>query len=75
MTMVFHRRSKLTQRLPDPHDRRGTLIQLTDRGFNVIEKAVEAQVENLHRLVSGLEDAERKVLAQLLRQLLLSLEE
>ena len=65
----------LVKRIPDPSDRRGTLIQLTNKGFNVIEKAVEAHVANEHRLLSILEEAERKVLAQLLRKLLISFEE
>jgi DNA-binding MarR family transcriptional regulator len=65
----------LVKRIPDPSDRRGTLIQLTNKGFNVIEKAVEAHVANEHRLLSVLEEAERKVLAELLRKLLISFEE
>lgn len=65
----------LVQRIPDPSDRRGTLIQLTNKGFNVIEEAVEAHVANEHRLLAVLEEAERKVLAQLLRKLLISFEE
>lgn len=65
----------LVQRIPDPSDRRGTLIQLTNKGFNLIEKALEAHVANMHRLLNGLEEAERKALAQLLRQLLISFEE
>jgi DNA-binding MarR family transcriptional regulator len=65
----------LVKRTPDPSDRRGMLIQLTDKGFNVIEKAVEAHVANEHRLLGGLEEVERKALAQLLRQLLISFEE
>jgi DNA-binding MarR family transcriptional regulator len=64
----------LVKRVPDLGDRRGTIIQLTPKGFNVIEKAVEAHVENLHHLLIGLEEAERKVLAQLLRKLLVSFE-
>lgn len=64
----------LVQRIPDPSDRRGTLIQLTDRGFTLIEKAVEAHVANMNHLLSGLEEAESKALAQLLRQLLISFE-
>lgn len=65
----------LVKRTPDLGDRRGTLIQLTDKGFNVIEKAVEAHVANEHRLISGLEEAERQALDQLLRKLLVSFEE
>lgn len=65
----------LVKRTPDPSDRRGMLIQLTDKGFNVIEQAVEAHVANGHRFLIVLDEAERKVLAQLLRKLLISFEE
>jgi DNA-binding MarR family transcriptional regulator len=67
--------AELVKRIPDPSDRRGTLIQLTDKGFNLIEKAVEAHVANEHRLLIPLEEEERQVLAQLLRKLLISFEE
>ncbi len=67
--------AELVRRVPDPNDRRGTLIQLTDKGFNVIERAIEAHVANMHRLLSGLKETEREALAQLLRQLLISFEE
>lgn len=65
----------LVKRMDDPSDRRGTLIQLTSKGFNTIEKAVEAHVANGHRLLLVLEEAEREVLAQLLSKLLISFEE
>ena len=65
----------LVKRIPDPSDRRGTLIQLSEQGFNVIEKAVEAHVANGQRLLSALEQAERETLAQLLRKLLIAFEE
>ncbi len=65
----------LVRRIPDLHDRRGTLIELTDKGFNVIEEAVEAHVINEHRLLSVLTEPERESLARLLRQLLGSFEE
>ena len=64
----------LVQRIPEPRDRRGMLIQLTDRGFDTIEKAVEAHVANGHRLLIVLDEAERQVLAQLLSKLLISFE-
>lgn len=67
--------ANLVKRNPDPRDRRGTLIQLTNNGFNMIEKAVEAHVANEHRLLIVLEEAERKELAQLLSKLLISFEE
>lgn len=65
----------LVKRIPDPGDRRGTLIQLTHKGFNVIEKATEAHVANGHRLLNTLKKKEREVLAELLHQLLMSFEE
>jgi DNA-binding MarR family transcriptional regulator len=65
----------LVRRLPDLSDRRGTQIQLTDQGFEVIEKAVEAHVVNEHRILSSLDAAERETLTQLLRQLLVTFEE
>lgn len=66
--------AELVRRTPDPSDRRGTLIELTDKGFNVIEKAVTAHVANEHRVLSGLEASERESLAELLRKLLSSFE-
>ncbi len=66
--------SELVKRVPDPSDRRGTLIELTDKGFNAIEKAVEAHVVNEHRILAVLEESERKALALLLRKLLVSFE-
>ena len=65
----------LVERLADVRDRRGTLISLTDKGLEIIEKAVEAHVENGHRLLSDLKKSEREDLAGLMRQLLVSLEE
>ncbi len=64
----------LVKRIPDPSDRRGMLIQLTNRGLSLIETAVEAHVDNGHRLLIALEETEREALAQLLRKLLISLE-
>ena len=67
--------AELVRRIPEPSDRRGTRIELTDKGFNIIEKAVEAHVINEHRVLSVLEASERKALTQLLRKLLVSFEE
>jgi DNA-binding MarR family transcriptional regulator len=64
----------LVKRIPDPGDRRGTLIELTDQGLSLSEPAVEAHVANAHRMLSALEESERTALAQLLRKLLISFE-
>ncbi|MGB3296075.1 MAG: MarR family transcriptional regulator [Phormidesmis sp.] len=67
-------KAELVERIPDQSDRRGTLIQLTDKGFNSIEAAVEAHVANEHRILSALEKSELEDLTRLLRKLLVSLE-
>ena len=68
-------KAELVERIADPSDRRGTLIHLTDKGFNLIEQAVEAHVENGHRLLSVLDESELETLNMLLRKLLVSWEE
>ncbi|HEY9737463.1 MAG TPA: MarR family transcriptional regulator [Trichocoleus sp.] len=66
--------AKLVQRLPDPSDRRGTLIVLTDSGFALIEQAVETHIKNEHQILSVLDAPEREALIVLLRKLLVSFE-
>ena len=68
-------KAELVERIRDPSDRRGMLIRLTDKGFDLIEKAVEAHVENGHRILSVLTESELETLNILLRKLLISLEE
>ena len=68
-------KTELVKRIPDPDDRRGMLITLTDKGFELIEAAVTAHVANEHRILSVLQESERQSLTRLLRQLLLSFEE
>ncbi len=65
----------LVTRIPDPGDRRGLLIALTDNGLQLINDAVEAHVANEHHILSGLEESERQVLMALLRKLLLTFEQ
>lgn len=67
--------AELVRRLPDLSDRRGTLIKLTNKGFDVVEQAVEAHVVNEHLILSVLAESERETLIQLLRKLLVSFEE
>jgi DNA-binding MarR family transcriptional regulator len=67
-------KAKLVKRIPDPSDRRGALIILTENGFNLIEKVVTAHVTNEHNILTGLEKSEREQLILLLRKLLISFE-
>ena len=63
----------LIAREPDPDDRRGTLITLTEAGRRLIDRVTAAHLENERRLLSGLSDPERQRLADLLRKLQLGL--
>ena len=57
-----------------PRDRRGKEIVLTDEGRELIDRAFPAHLENEARLLAALAPEQRDQLADLLRQLLLSLE-
>src|SRR5688500_18417519 len=61
----------LVRREPDPRDRRGKRIALTDSGRALIARAVEAHLQNEERLLAELSPAKRKELAALLRELLI----
>lgn len=61
-------------RVPNPTDRRGSLVRLTDAGRDVMDRAMTDHVATEHRLVDGLDDAEQKQLEGLLRKLLLSVD-
>ena len=60
------------ERLPDPNDRRGRLVALTDKGRELVDSAVVDHLENEQRLLGALDTGEREQLAGLLRKLLLS---
>ena len=60
------------ERLPDPADRRGRLVALTDRGLELVDTSVEDHLENERRLLGALDEDEQQQLAALLRKLLLS---
>jgi DNA-binding MarR family transcriptional regulator len=64
----------LVQRKPDPNDRRGVRVKLTDLGLAKINEAVTAHVENEHRLLRHLSRQERSLLISLLRRFLSGLE-
>jgi DNA-binding MarR family transcriptional regulator len=62
----------LVERLPDPDDRRGTLVALTAKGRQVLDAALQAHLANEERLLGALSAAERRQLTHVLRKLLLS---
>jgi DNA-binding MarR family transcriptional regulator len=63
----------LIGRTPDPADRRGTLITLTEAGHELLDTAIEAHVANEHGLLGALTADEQGELADLLRKLQLGL--
>lgn len=50
----------------NPEDGRGFVVALTEKGFELINKAVSAHVDNQHALIAGLSDEERLQLDHLL---------
>ena len=64
----------LVKRLPDPTDRRGTLVGLTERGIELIDRLAERYLEDERAAIAGLDPKEQASLAELLRTVLLGLE-
>ena len=67
-------RRGFVRRLPDPNDRRGVLIELTDEGLEVVDAAVAANSANDRQLLGRLDPREIAQLEALLRKLLAGLE-
>jgi DNA-binding MarR family transcriptional regulator len=63
----------LIARSPDPADRRGTLITLTDAGRELIDGLTPAHLENERTIVAALSEDEQRRLVELLRKLQLGL--
>jgi DNA-binding MarR family transcriptional regulator len=59
----------LVRRLPDPSDRRGVLVRLTDQGRITVDGALEGLLERERELLAGLNAADQKRLSSLLRGL------
>lgn len=72
MTAALDRleRKGLVARVPNPDDRRGSLVRLTDAGRDVIDEAMKQHVLTEQRLVSSLDEDEQDQLRVLLRKLL-----
>ena len=76
MTAAIDRleRKALVSRLPNPNDRRGNLVKLTDDGRRIVDAAMNVHADVEHRLVAGLDEHECDALQQLLRKLLTSVD-
>jgi DNA-binding MarR family transcriptional regulator len=67
-------RRGLVCRLPDPDDRRGVIVELTDAGIDLVDQAVAAVAESDRQLLGRLDGDEMRDLEALLRKLLAGLE-
>ncbi|MEE4255357.1 MAG: MarR family transcriptional regulator [Desulfuromusa sp.] len=64
----------LVERIPNPDDGRSFLIALTNKGFTVIDKAVDDHVKTQARLTTGLSLEEIEAFNDLLKKFLKTLE-
>ena len=67
-------RRGLVRRLPDPDDRRGVIVELTDQGLEVVDAAVAALAITDRQLLERLDAKEIAQLEAILRKLLGGLE-
>jgi DNA-binding MarR family transcriptional regulator len=58
------------QRHPDPEDRRGVLVRLTPSGKRRVDACLSDLVSRERQLLSPLEEADQRALADLLRRML-----
>ncbi len=57
----------LVERLPDPADRRGVIVRLTDDGVNRVDAAFESLLEYERHLLCDLGESERSSLVRMLQ--------
>jgi DNA-binding MarR family transcriptional regulator len=64
----------LIRRLPDPNDRRGIQVEVTEEGRHLYEATVGVQAKKEALVAAALSDAEKKQLNALLRRMMLEFE-
>jgi len=76
ITHRLHRleRAGLVERVPDPDDGRGVLVQLTKAGVKLVDELAPLHLQNEARMLEALSERERDQLARLLEKLLATYE-
>jgi DNA-binding MarR family transcriptional regulator len=64
----------LVRRLPDPNDRRGIQVELTEKGRQLYEESVGVQAKKESLVAAALSQSEKKQLNALLRRMMLEFE-
>ena len=64
----------LVERVPDPDDGRGVLVQLTKAGVKLVDELAPLHLQNEARMLEALSERERDQLARLLEKLLATYE-
>ena len=64
----------LVERLPDPRDRRGVLVRLTEAGRRTVDGALDGLLRREEALLAGLDATDQQELAGLLRTLVVPFE-
>jgi len=59
----------LVERLPDPADRRGVLVQLTDAGRDAVDAAMADLLTHERALLGSISDRDQAKIARVLREL------
>lgn len=65
---------EFVKRLPDPGDRRGVLVEITDAGRKVLDEAVTANTKSERALLGELSDKQLAALGKLLREVIANME-
>lgn len=67
-------KKEFVSRSPNPNDRRGTIVTLTKKGIELMDKAYPLHIENELQMINSLSESEKNTITILLRKMLLSFE-
>ncbi len=77
MTNVLTRMEKkgLIERRKDPEDKRSVIVSVTDAGLSTFDEVIGKENAIEHRMLAGISEDERHSVAQVLRKILMSIDE